>query len=100
MAFDVQLLRREKVAHETTAFHFSKPADFAFKPGQAVDVILLGRDAAEGADGRHAFSIVSAPSDAELVVATRMRDSAFKRVLKDLPIGSPVQLDGPFGSLT
>ena len=29
-----------------------------------------------------------------------MRDSAFKRALKSLPIGAPAQLDGPFGSLT
>ncbi|HEY3241994.1 MAG TPA: FAD-dependent oxidoreductase, partial [Phycisphaerae bacterium] len=27
-------------------------------------------------------------------------DSAFKRALKSLPIGSPLQLEGPFGSLT
>jgi ferredoxin-NADP reductase len=34
------------------------------------------------------------------VVATRARDSAFKRVLRALPHGAPVELDGPFGSLT
>jgi ferredoxin-NADP reductase len=96
----VRLERREQVAHGTTAFHFSKPAGFTFKPGQAVDVILAGPLAAEGANGRHAFSIVSAPFEPELVVATRMRDSAFKNALKDLPIGSPVELDGPFGTLT
>ena len=98
--FNVQLLRREQVAHRTTAFHFSKPEGFTFKPGQAVELILVGPGAADGADGRHAFSIVSAPSESELVVATRMRDSTFKNALKDLPIGSPAQLDGPFGSLT
>jgi len=96
----VRLERREQVAHGTTAFHFSKPAGFTFKPGQAIDVILAGALAAEGANGRHAFSIVSAPFEPELVVATRMRDSAFKNALKDLPLGSPVQLDGPFGTLT
>ena len=57
-SFTVQLQRREQVARGTTAFHFSKPAGFTFKPGQAVDLVLLGPNAAEGADGRHAFLIV------------------------------------------
>lgn len=96
----VQLLRRENVAHATTAFHLTKPDGFTFKPGQAVDLILLGANAAEGDNGKHAFSIVSAPFESELVVTTRMRDSAFKRVLKDLPTGSSLGLDGPFGALT
>jgi ferredoxin-NADP reductase len=97
---EVRLLRRERIAHATTAFHFSKPAGFTFKAGQAVDLILPGANAAEGDDGRHAFSIVSAPHENELVFATRMRDSAFKNALKDLPIGSAAQIDGPFGALT
>jgi len=29
-----------------------------------------------------------------------MRDSAFKRTFKSVRIGAPVQLEGPFGSLT
>jgi ferredoxin-NADP reductase len=98
--FDVQLRRREQIADGTMAFHFSKPAGFAFKPGQAVDLILVGQHAAEGDEGRHAFSLVSAPHESELVVATRMRDSAFKRTLRELPIGAPLQIDGPFGTLT
>lgn len=98
--YDVQLHRREQIADGTMAFHFGKPAGFAFKPGQAIDLILAGPHAAEGDDGRHAFSIVSAPHESELVIATRMRDSAFKRTLRALPIGSPLQVDGPFGTLT
>ena len=98
--FSVRLQRREEVAHGTTAFHFDKPAGFSFKPGQAVDLILLDPPTTDGANGRHAFSIVSAPFEPELVVATRMRDSVFKNALKGLPIGSSAQLEGPFGSLT
>ena len=98
--FSVRLQRREEVAHGTTAFHFDKPAGFSFKPGQAVDLILLDPPTTDGADGRHAFSIVSAPFEPELVVATRMRESVFKNALKGLPIGSSAQLEGPFGSLT
>jgi ferredoxin-NADP reductase len=98
--FDIKLLRRETVAHGTTAFHFNKPEGFTFKPGQAVDLILAGPGAADGADGRHAFSIVSAPFEPELAVATRMRGSVFKNALNGLPVGSSARLEGPFGSLT
>ena len=91
---------RREVAEGTLAFHFEKPADFTFKPGQAIDLILVDPVFTDAASARHTFSLVSAPFQDELVVATRMRDSAFKRALKSLPIGATAQLDGPFGSLT
>jgi ferredoxin-NADP reductase len=100
MTTTVHLQRRDEIADRTFAFHFDKPAGFTFKPGQAIDLILPD-SAGLGADGsRHAFSIVTAPHQPELVVATRMRDSAFKNALARLPIGAPVEIDGPFGSLT
>lgn len=95
-----RLLAHEDVASGTTAFHFEKPAGFVFKPGQAIDVVLAGAPAADASGARHTFSIVSAPFEHDLVVATRMRDSAFKRTLKALPIGSSAGIEGPFGSLT
>lgn len=94
----VKLQARQPVAEGTMAFHLEKPAGFEFRPGQALEVILPG--GAQGEDGRHAFSIVSAPHEAELVFATRMRDSAFKRALAALPLGASLDIDGPFGSLT
>jgi len=47
-----------------------------------------------------ALSFVYAPSEKELVTTTRLRDSAFKRELKDLPEGSEVEFDGANGSFT
>ena len=91
---------REQVAHGTMAFHFDRPAGFNFKAGQAIDVVLLEPSAADAQSSRHTFSIVSAPSEHELVIATRMRDSAFKRALGALPIGAGIAIEGPFGSLT
>ncbi|MGH8771741.1 MAG: ferredoxin--NADP reductase, partial [Burkholderiales bacterium] len=97
---EVTLKGREEIAEGTMAFHFTKPTGFSFKPGQAIDVILIEPPATDAQSARHTFSIVSAPFQDELVVATRMRDSAFKRAFKSLPIGSPAKLEGPFGSLT
>lgn len=95
-----KLRGREQVAHGTMAFHFDKPAGFQFKAGQAIDVVLLEPPAADAQSARHTFSIVSAPFENELVVATRMRDSAFKRALGALPIGAGIAIEGPSGSLT
>jgi ferredoxin-NADP reductase len=91
---------REPIAEGTMAFHFDKPAGFSFKPGQAIDLILAKPTSADPADARHTFSIVSAPSEDLITIATRMRDSGFKNALASLPIGAAVELDGPFGSLT
>ena len=92
--------RSEQIAEGTMAFHFHKPAGFAFKPGQAVELILNPSAQVGPNKVGHAFSLVSAPFQDELVIATRMRDSAFKRALRELPLGTPVWIDGPFGSLT
>ena len=35
-----------------------------------------------------------------LMFATRMRDTAFKRVLKTMEVGTEVSLDAPYGSFT
>ena len=97
---EARLAAREQVAEGTMAFHFDKPPGFSFKAGQAIDLVLPGEPAAEAQSVRHTFSLVSAPFQDELVVATRMRDTAYKRTLKTLPVGTPVRLEGPFGSLT
>lgn len=96
--YTARLQERRTIAEGTMAFHFEKPEGFVFKPGQALEIVLGEPDTASS-DSRHAFSIVSAPFQNELAIATRMRDSAFKRALQALPVGAPIVIDGPFGSL-
>lgn len=97
---DVRLAQSEEIAEGTMAFHFNRPAGFSFKPGQALDLIL-NDPASPGAESvRHAFSIVSAPFQEDLSIATRMRDSTYKRLLRSLPVGARAKIEGPFGSLT
>lgn len=99
-AHNVLLKGRDEIADRTMAFHFQKPARFSFKPGQAIDLVLGGRPSADPASARHAFSLVSAPSEDVITIATRIRSSAFKNALAAMPVGSTAGLDGPFGSLT
>ena len=95
--FETTLKSNETVAEGTMAFHFAKPAGFDFKPGQAMNVSLLDPPETDAKGDRRTFSIVSAPHEDELVIATRMRDTAFKRVLKGMAAGGRVSLRGPSG---
>ena len=45
------------------------------------------------------FAHGSAPHENTIGVTTRLRDTAFKRVLKAMPLGTDVQIEGPFGNL-
>jgi ferredoxin-NADP reductase len=98
-SYQVKLTGRETLAEGTLAFHLERPADFSFKAGQAVVVELLDPPSGEG-QKRRTFSLVSAPYEPTLTIATRMRDSAFKRALKALPVGAGVKLIGPIGQFT
>ena len=95
----VKLKDRCQVAERTMAFQFEKPEGFAFKAGQSIDMTLINPPETDGEGNGRAFSIASAPDEGMLLVATRMRDTAFKRVLGAMPIGSPVKIEGPFGNL-
>jgi ferredoxin-NADP reductase len=95
----VRLTKRYEVAERTMAFQFEKPEDFTFKAGQSIDMTLINPPETDAEGNVRAFSIASAPAEDMLLVATRMRDTAFKRVLLAMPIGSQVKIDGPFGNL-
>jgi len=88
-----RLARHEAIADGTMAFHFSRPGDFLFQAGQNVQLTL-----GEGWENR-TFTIASAPHEAEVMIATRMRDSAFKNRLKALEPGDSVSIDGPNGMM-
>ena len=92
------LTKREEIAEGTMAFHFAKPADFQFRAGQSIDLTLLNPPETDAEGNSRAFSIASAPFDNDLMIATRMRDTAFKRVLRKASPGLQVKIDGPGGS--
>lgn len=97
-AHNAVLTKREEVAEGTMAFHFAKPTDFQFQAGQSIDMTLLNPPETDAEGNTRTFSIASAPFDPDLMIATRMRDTAFKRVLRKTPLGLEVKVDGPSGS--
>lgn len=94
-----RLMRRESVAEGTMAFYFSKPAGFRHEAGQSLLLTLVDPPETDGEGNSRTFTIASAPHEPELMIATRMRDTAFKRVLKTATIGAAVSLDGPNGAM-
>lgn len=96
----VRLKNREEVAERTIAFRFERLPGWTFKAGQSIDMTLIDPPESDSEGNTRAFSIASAPQEDTLMVATRMRDTAFKRTLKGLPLGSTVKIEGPFGNLT
>ena len=97
--FLAKLMDRQEVAERTLAFRFEKPAAFKFTPGQFLDITLLNPRETDSEGNTRGFSIASAPYEDFLMVATRLRDTAFKRVLRSVPLGSEVKIEGPFGDL-
>ena len=100
VSYTTSLVSKEDVARGTIAIHLKKPEGFAFKVGQAVYVTLPALKEADGKGRVRTFSIASAPDDADLVIVTRLTDSAVKRSLASLPAGSAVEIEGPYGDLT
>ena len=101
MAFhSIPLLRREAIAADTMAFYFGKPEGFEFKAGQFVELSLINPPETDAEGNTREFSIASAPHERELLFATRIRNTAFKRVWGSAAPGTLVKLEGPFGDFT
>jgi|SRR5712692_5836718 len=95
-----KLLERKETAEGTMAFYFGKPEGFQFKAGQFLNFTLVNPPETDPEGNTRTFSIASAPFENDLMVATRMRDTAFKRVWKTMPLKTESPLEGPYGSLT
>lgn len=96
----IKLKNRFLVAEKTLALQFEKPTGFVFKPGQYIDLTLLNPSETDEEGNVRTFSIASGLHEDFLMVTTRLRESAFKRQLPDLTLGTEVKIEGPGGSFT
>jgi ferredoxin-NADP reductase len=103
-AFEVALQEKKPIAEGTVAFILEKPKGFQMKAGQHIRLTLIDPPETDSEGNSRFFSLANSPGDADLLIAMRMRDTAFKRVLGRMPIGDKVRieilLDSPHGSLT
>ncbi len=96
----VKLVSKEEIAAETMAFHFEKPEGFIYKAGQYGDWTHIHPPETDSDGDTRTFTLASAPCENILTFATRMRDTAFKRVLRAMDPGTEIKLEAPFGSFT
>src|SRR5829696_1578292 len=70
-----------------------------FAPGQYFWVTLLDPPYDDERGPRRHFSVVTSPTDQGVLgFCTRLRESAFKRSLVELPLGTEVEVEEPKGS--
>jgi ferredoxin-NADP reductase len=95
-----KLLEKIDEANGSMSFRFEKPSGFEYTAGQFADYTLIDPPETDAEGNIRGFSLSSAPFEPFLMATTRLRDTAFKRVLRDAPIGTELELDAPYGSFT
>ena len=97
-SYTVTCTKNKIIADGIHEIHFTKPKDFHFEPGHflLMDVPLL--DDPKDIQPR-AYSIASAPSDEEIILAIKMvpNGRASMWIEKQLTSGMEVHIQGPFG---
>ncbi len=93
-------VRSQEVARGTIAFYFEKPEGLTYKAGQYIDIEIINPTETDTGGSIRTFSLASAPHESELMIATRIRDSAFKRALEKLKPGEVVSMKAMGGSFT
>lgn len=100
--FEVALKGKKQIAEGTEVFAFEKPPGFHFRAGQHLRMTLMNPPETDRQGTSRFFSLASTPQDEDVLVAMRMRDTAFKRVLGRMAIGQKVLiqilLDVPHGA--
>lgn len=92
---------KQEVAEGTLMVTLKPSEPVEFKPGQYMDIILENPPYNDERGPKRHFSIVNSPNQKDvLIFTTRLRDSAFKKSLQQLPLGTEVDIPHIGGSFT
>jgi len=69
----------------------------SFLPGQAVDMFLVNPPHPDPRGPQHPFSIAGTGGHDTIQIATRIRESVWKKNLLEMPLGAKVEIEGPWG---
>jgi ferredoxin-NADP reductase len=99
MDYHAKFVDRKGLAGDVSIFRFEKPEGFQFVAGQwcFLSVPPVGFEDNRGL--RRPLSIASSPLEKELLFATKLSDSAFKRTLAEMSPGTTVTVGSAMGSL-
>jgi len=92
-SFEVALKDKKQIAEGTIAFVFEKPNGFHFKAGQHIRVTLINPPETDVEGNSRFFSLANSPQEKDLLIAMRIRDTAFKRVLERMQTGDKVLIE-------
>src|SRR6266540_4572714 len=97
---DAKIKEKREVAKGTLMVVFDLLGrEVDFRPGQYFWVTLLDPPYDDEKGPRRHISVVTSPTDRGVLgICTRLRDSAFKRSLVELPVGAEVEVEEPKGS--
>lgn len=94
----LKLIERREVARDTIEFVFEKPTGLTFIPGQYAGFTLINPSETDAGGITRRFSLLSSPNDTHIRFATRIQNSAYKRVLNSLAMGDMIKFAGPTGN--
>ena len=85
---------KKKIAKGTLLVSFKLDKEVEFQPGQYSIINLINPPYNDQKGLSRHFSIVNSPTQKnKIIMATRLRDSAFKKSLQKLPIGTEVEIE-------
>jgi ferredoxin-NADP reductase len=95
--YQMTLTNRQSIARDTMAFWFdANGARYEFRAGQHADFV-----SGSETDNSRTFSLASSPLEQDsIMIATRMRKTAFKSALKTAALGTKFIVSRPRGSFT
>lgn len=92
------IIKKKLVARETLSVTFKVDEKIEFIPGQYITISLINPPYHDAEGDSRIFSINNSPKEKGILqVATRLRLTAFKNSLKELPVGTKVTIDPPGG---
>jgi len=94
MIFATTLTESRRLTPGICSFRFVRPDDYGFTAGQWFVITIPSGD---GPLTKH-FTHSSSPTEPFLEFTTRLTGSPFKNALDALPLGTEVQMEGPFGT--
>lgn len=96
-----RLTDKKQVATGTLQVTFEVSEPFSFKPGQYIFITLANPRYQDQRSNKRHFSIVNSPIQKGIITITaRLRDTGFKKSLKEIPIGAEVELGPIAGTFT
>jgi ferredoxin-NADP reductase len=99
MNYEAKLIDRERLAGGVAIFRFEKPDGFQFIAGQWSLLTVPATGFEDDRGLQRPLSIASSPLEKELLFATKLSDSLFKRTMAEMQPGTRITLGSPMGAL-